>query len=480
VRERAAAADPRPPQLNGVARLLRRIGPAGMVIFGAVVAIATYWSASRDDAVAKTQAANRMAVATGPLATTSQEASNAGAFSTRQALQSLYGAYDPHLDGVFWTVSGAPGEWAEWNGRPVFIKPLISRTDETGTRHVLVTNSVEVRDGLVVKQGAACRECKSLLGAAFYERRGDEWVLVTEHRFMKIAGAWGAPPKVSVDFPRKAGVEVRIENAAAEPTRGRNSVHAVILHGGAPAASALPEAQPEKQALLVRQPTAPEQPMGVRQVPAAREAQTEPAAAKLATAAPEPAPSPARSAAVTQPAAPIAGTSARSLVSAALDRNDEALERISKELRARPPERGNRTLARSLNERGLALSRAQNHANAAAVFRQAHAADPGDAEIRENLGFALLKAGQLGEAESATVSALEIGPARATAWGSLGYIYAKQGRREDAIALLRAAHRVAPDPSRVLQTYARQAETENDPRVRAVLAEAVTRISTGR
>lgn len=226
------------PQLTGVSRALYRVGPVGMVMLGVVVAIAAYWSASRDDAAAKTQAAHRMSVATGPLPTTSQEVTPAvGAFSTRQALQGLYGAYDPHLDGVFWSVKGAPGEWADWNGKRVFIKPLISRTDDSGTRHVLVTNSVEVRDGLVVKQGAACRECQSLLGAALYERRGDAWLLVTEHRFMKIAGAWGAPPKVTVDFPRNAGVEVRIEDPLAQTRRGRNSVHAVILHGGTPSAT---------------------------------------------------------------------------------------------------------------------------------------------------------------------------------------------------------------------------------------------------
>jgi len=456
--QQPTTADTRGPQLTGVSRALHRIGPVGMVMLGVVVAIATYWSASRDDAVAKTEAAQRMAVATGPLPTTSQEASpSAGVFSTRQALQGLYGAYDPHLDGVFWTVRGAPGEWAEWNGRPVFIKPLISRTDETGTRHVLVTNSVEIRDGLVVKQGAACRACKSLLGAALFERRGDEWVLVTEHRFMKVAGAWGAPPKVTVDFPRKAGVEVRIENAPAETARGRNSVQAVVLHGGTPAvAPVIADAKQAKQAALVHQTPAP--------------TQAEPARTKSATAAPSPAPAPAI----------VGGSSTGSLVAAALNRNHEAVERIASELKARQPERGNRTLARNLNERGLALSRAQNYTEAAAVFRQAHEADRGDPEIRENLGFALLKAGQLSEAESATLSALEIGPTRATAWGSLGHIYAKQGRREDAIALLRAAHRVAPDPGRVLQTYARQAQTEDDPRVRAVLAEAVARISSAR
>lgn len=220
-------------------RDLRKIWPLGMVALGALLATAAYWSAAHDDAVAKAAAAQRVANATGPLPTTQEVAPGDAAFSTRQALQGLYGGYDPHLDGTFWKVTGAPHVWGEWNGRRVFVKPLVSRSDESGTRHVIVTNSVEVRDGLVVKEGTACRDCKSLLGAALFERRGGEWVLVTEQRFLRVAGAWGAPPAVAIDFPHKGGVEVRFDNAALEGGRKRTT-QAVILHAGKPARAPQP------------------------------------------------------------------------------------------------------------------------------------------------------------------------------------------------------------------------------------------------
>lgn len=224
--------------LSGFSGVMRTIGPHGMVGLGVLVALAAYGSAMRDDTNAKAAAERRMSFATEPLPAKAQKAApHDGAFPTREALQGLYGSYDGQLDGVFWTVSGAPREWGEWNGKPVVIRPLVSRTDDSGTRHVLVTNSVEVRDGLVVREGGACRSCKSLVGAALFERRGEIWALVTEHRFMKIGGAYGAPPKVTVDFPRDAGVEIRMENPPAEPDRTRNSVHAVILHGGKPASA---------------------------------------------------------------------------------------------------------------------------------------------------------------------------------------------------------------------------------------------------
>jgi hypothetical protein len=236
--QRPAASSSDPAGGESAPRDLRKTWPLGIVILGALLAAGAYWSAARDDATAKAEGARRVANATGPLPTTQEVAPGRAEFSTRQALQGLYGGYDPHLDGAFWKVTGAPSVWGDWNGRRVFIKPLVSRSDESGTRHVVVTNSIEVRDGLVVKEGTGCRECKSLLGAALFERRDGEWVLVTEHRFLRIAGAWGAPPKVDVDFPRKGGVEVRIENATRNAGQTRKSVQAIVLHAGKPARAA--------------------------------------------------------------------------------------------------------------------------------------------------------------------------------------------------------------------------------------------------
>lgn len=219
---------------------LRKAWPISIVLLGLVLAAGALWSDSRDDVRARAEAKGRVASAIGALPTTQTLDSESAAFSTRQALQGLYGGYDPHLDGAYWRVSGAPRSWSEWNGRHVFIKPLVSRSDESGTRHVLVTNSVEVRDGLVVREGAGCPACKSLLGAALYERRDNAWVLVTEQRFLRVGGAWGAPPKVDVDFPGRGGVEVRIHNASTDKRRGRKNVQAIVLHAGTPAKAADP------------------------------------------------------------------------------------------------------------------------------------------------------------------------------------------------------------------------------------------------
>lgn len=166
------------------------------------------------------------------------------------------------------------------------------------------------------------------------------------------------------------------------------------------------------------------------------------------------------------------------LVAAAAAGDQARLGRVVAELKARPrPPRGDRRLARSLNDRGLALWQRQRFAEAAVFFRQAHEADSSDVEIRENLGYALLKSGKVAEAKSAILSALEIGPERASAWGSLGLIQAKQGRHREAVASVLTAYRFAPNPKRALDVYVRLAATDEDPRVRAMLGDVVARLT---
>ena len=36
---------------------------------------------------------------------------------------------------------------AVWNGKRVLVKPLVSRSNESGTRHVLVTSTADVHNG---------------------------------------------------------------------------------------------------------------------------------------------------------------------------------------------------------------------------------------------------------------------------------------------------------------------------------------------
>jgi Flp pilus assembly protein TadD len=168
---------------------------------------------------------------------------------------------------------------------------------------------------------------------------------------------------------------------------------------------------------------------------------------------------------------------ASSLVAAAIAGDEARLRELVSELRVQPkPLRVDRPRARQLNERGLALWQRQRYAEAAAVFREAHAADATDAEIAENLGYALLKAGDVGAAEPAILAALELGPERASAWGSLGLVYAKQGKHHEGVACVLTAYRFSLQPKRALDAYSRLALADKDPKVRALLSEVMSRI----
>ena len=167
----------------------------------------------------------------------------------------------------------------------------------------------------------------------------------------------------------------------------------------------------------------------------------------------------------------------QALVAAAIDGDRARVGEIAAKIKAQPrPPRGNRTRARDLNDHGLALWQRQRYKEAAAYFREAREADIGNPEIAENLGYALLKAGHVGEAEQPILDALSMAPDRASAWGSLGMVYAKQGKHRAGVALVLTAYSYARDPKRTAGVYSRLAASDDDPRVRAVLAEVVSKL----
>ena len=167
------------------------------------------------------------------------------------------------------------------------------------------------------------------------------------------------------------------------------------------------------------------------------------------------------------------------MIDAAIAGDATQLERAMHQVKAQPrPARGDRRIARDLNESGLALWQRQRFAEAAALFGKAHAVDASDAEIVENLGYALLKAGDVAAAEPALLEALTLAPERASAWGSLGLVYAKQGKHREALACVLTAYRLAPDKKRTLEVYSRLARSDADPKVRALLTDVVTRVSS--
>jgi tetratricopeptide (TPR) repeat protein len=169
--------------------------------------------------------------------------------------------------------------------------------------------------------------------------------------------------------------------------------------------------------------------------------------------------------------------SAQALVAATIAGDRARAADIAARLQREPrPPHGDRRKARELNDAGLALWQRQRYDEAAVLFGKARAADASDPEIAENLGYALLKAGRVDEAERRLLEAIALAPERASAWGSLGMVYAKQGRHRAGVACVLKAYGYAQDRKRVRSVYRRLAASDEDPRVRAMLAEVVSRL----
>jgi hypothetical protein len=199
----------------------RNIWPVVVVAGVSLLAAGTFWMFTGPDADTKKAANTSKTTAKGTGAKPAlapRPADNLAAtkgFSVKQAFEKLYGSYDPNLDGAFWTPKDAPKSLAAWNGRKLLIRPLVSKTFSEGDnlRHVIVTNSLDTKDGMVVKQGTGCRDCASLIGAAIFEKQRSEWKLISRHDFLTADGAFGAPPKVNVDFPSEGGIQLTFERS---------------------------------------------------------------------------------------------------------------------------------------------------------------------------------------------------------------------------------------------------------------------------
>src|SRR5205085_7089593 len=96
---------------------------------------------------------------------------------------------------------------------------------------------------------------------------------------------------------------------------------------------------------------------------------------------------------------------------------------------------------------GAALERlrAGDLAQAERLGRQALEAAPGDGEVLQVLGSALLRQGKAGEAAAAWEQAVQIRPDSAEAHFGLGQALVALGRREEAIRPYREAARLRPD-----------------------------------
>ena len=150
------------------------------------------------------------------------------------------------------------------------------------------------------------------------------------------------------------------------------------------------------------------------------------------------------------------------MLQAAHDRNNSALDQAIHSLSGAPhPQVGNRALARYYNDQGLAELRAKNFSAAIGSFSLGVAADPGNPELINNLGFALYKNGQNSAAKEQIEHVLILSPTRSSAWINLADIFFKENNEASAIDAYTLAYSFATNKERVYKTV--ESLAENDP-----------------
>ena len=107
-----------------------------------------------------------------------------------------------------------------------------------------------------------------------------------------------------------------------------------------------------------------------------------------------------------------------------------------------------RASVRSHNTKGLAAIKASRFGEAGDEFLAAYEIDSTNAEVAENLGYALFKDGKNEPAVRAFLRSLMAAPHRSTAWSNLGGAYASSGEKVQAVGAFSVSLRYVKSATR--------------------------------
>lgn len=139
------------------------------------------------------------------------------------------------------------------------------------------------------------------------------------------------------------------------------------------------------------------------------------------------------------------------------------------------PATGDRKVARALNDQAVTLAVSEIQ-KSLALLRQAHAADPADVEIADNLGMVLRMARNYDQSEAQLMKVITTWPNRQTAWANLGQTLSVQNKRREAVGAYVASYKVSKNPQKVLEVYKRIVDDpldKEDPQMRKDLNAAL-------
>ena len=163
----------------------------------------------------------------------------------------------------------------------------------------------------------------------------------------------------------------------------------------------------------------------------------------------------------------------------AMSKNDiTTVRRIAELIDAfQKPARGNRTVARKLNEEGLIAFRKNDFSQASSIWAKAQREDPSDVEIASNLGFARVKAADYTAANEALMAALVLNPRRTSTWIPIAEMIARRNQNtSDAVSALLVAYEWSTAREKAIEYYTAQSQTETNSQLKSAFEEALKRI----
>jgi tetratricopeptide (TPR) repeat protein len=133
------------------------------------------------------------------------------------------------------------------------------------------------------------------------------------------------------------------------------------------------------------------------------------------------------------------------------------------------PARGDRAMARKLNQQGLTELSSSNASQAVGTLTSATQTDPADQEILSNLAFAYSADGQQIKAEDTAVAALALNPRRTSVWAPLAITLAREHRVGQATEAMWLAYQFSGDKQKTLTFIDAKLAAETDPDVTKML-----------
>ena len=167
------------------------------------------------------------------------------------------------------------------------------------------------------------------------------------------------------------------------------------------------------------------------------------------------------------------------LVELVINGDLERFKIVSEELQSRPkPPAIDRKQARILNDQAINALKSQNGGGRAIeLLRKAIELDNSDAEIADNLGYALRKAGHHEDSSSQLLKVLERWPQRGSAWVNFAETNSYLGNSDVAIASYVMGFQLAKYPQKTLENLQKISESAEDQKIRDDINSAISKIN---